>query len=161
SSTPIRSRCSTIASAASRRAWRCCTTILCTSSRSSFGRRRPMAKLVIFGAGDIARLAHYYFERDSEHEVVGFVVDRDYRTAESLFDKPVVATDELVARFPPAAHAAFVALSYAAMNRRRAAKYAELKGLGYRLVSYVSSRCSFLSDQAVGDNCFILEDNTI
>ncbi|MDQ3674526.1 MAG: transferase, partial [Gemmatimonadota bacterium] len=27
-----------------------------------------MAKLVIFGTGDIARLAHYYFTRDSEHD---------------------------------------------------------------------------------------------
>jgi acyl-[acyl carrier protein]--UDP-N-acetylglucosamine O-acyltransferase len=34
-----------------------------------------MARLVIFGAGDIARLAHAYFTRDSEHEVVAFTVD--------------------------------------------------------------------------------------
>ena len=30
-----------------------------------------MAKLVIFGAGDIARLAHHYFTHDSPHEVAG------------------------------------------------------------------------------------------
>src|SRR6185436_3887870 len=30
-----------------------------------------------------------------------------------------------------------------------------------RLVSYVSSRCSYLSQTPPGDNCFILEDNTI
>ena len=36
-----------------------------------------------------------------------------------------------------------------------------MKTRGYSLVSYVSSRCSFLSDEPVGDNCFILEDNTI
>ena len=32
---------------------------------------------------------------------------------------------------------------------------------GYRLVSYVSSRCSYLSQTPPGDNCFILEDNTV
>jgi sugar O-acyltransferase (sialic acid O-acetyltransferase NeuD family) len=55
----------------------------------------------------------------------------------------------------------FVALSYAKMNQLRAAKYAEAKALGYELVSYVSSRCSFLTQHGAGDNCFILEDNTV
>ena len=55
----------------------------------------------------------------------------------------------------------FVALSYAKMNRVRAAKYHQMKALGYELVSYVSSRCSFLSQHPHGDNCFILEDNTV
>jgi UDP-3-O-[3-hydroxymyristoyl] glucosamine N-acyltransferase len=36
-----------------------------------------------------------------------------------------------------------------------------MKAAGYRLVSYVSSRCTYLSETPPGDNCFILEDNTI
>jgi UDP-3-O-[3-hydroxymyristoyl] glucosamine N-acyltransferase len=28
-------------------------------------------------------------------------------------------------------------------------------------VSYVSSRCTFLTEEPIGDNCFILEDNTV
>jgi sugar O-acyltransferase (sialic acid O-acetyltransferase NeuD family) len=55
----------------------------------------------------------------------------------------------------------FIAVSYAQMNRVRAAKYHQAKELGYALPSYVSSRCSYLTDQPVGDNCFILEDNTV
>jgi sugar O-acyltransferase (sialic acid O-acetyltransferase NeuD family) len=47
------------------------------------------------------------------------------------------------------------------MNRVRAEKYAQMKGLGYELVSYVSSRCTYLSQHRPGDNCFILEDNTV
>jgi UDP-3-O-[3-hydroxymyristoyl] glucosamine N-acyltransferase len=47
------------------------------------------------------------------------------------------------------------------MNKIRAEKYNQAKRLGYELVSYVSSRCSFLTDYPVGENCFILEDNTI
>ena len=120
-----------------------------------------MAKLVLFGAGDIARLAHFYFETDSDHEVVAFVVDPEHRQGDSFLDLPLIAIDELTHRFPPDAYDAFVAISYRDMNRVRAAKYAQLKQLGYRLVSYVSSRCSFLSRQPPGDNCFILEDNTI
>jgi sugar O-acyltransferase (sialic acid O-acetyltransferase NeuD family) len=120
-----------------------------------------MAKLVIFGAGDIARLAHYYFTRDSEHEVAAFAVDQKYLAGKSFLDLPLVPFEEVVALYPPQDYKMFVALSYTRMNKARAEKYQEAKSRGYELVSYVSSRCSFLTDHPVGDNCFILEDNTI
>lgn len=120
-----------------------------------------MARLVLFGAGDIARLAHFYFSRDSEHEVVAFTVDPAYRTGETFLDLPLVGSDEVQRRYPPSTHAAFVALSYTKMNAIRAEKYHWMKAAGYSLVSYVSSRCSYLSQHPPGDNCFILEDNTV
>jgi sugar O-acyltransferase (sialic acid O-acetyltransferase NeuD family) len=120
-----------------------------------------MARLVIFGAGDIARLAHYYFTRDSEHEVVAFTVDQKYIEEDSFLKLPLVAFEDVAKRYPPQHYKMFVAMSYAKMNRLRAEKYYQAKGLGYDLVSYVSSRCSLLTDYPVGDNCFILEDNTI
>jgi sugar O-acyltransferase (sialic acid O-acetyltransferase NeuD family) len=120
-----------------------------------------MARLVIFGAGDIARLAHYYFAIDSSHEVAGFVVDAAFRTADTFLGLPLSDAEEAVARYPPGEYSMFVALSYAKMNRLREAKYAAMKAAGYRLESYVSSRCSYLAQTPPGDNCFILEDNTV
>lgn len=120
-----------------------------------------MAKLIIFGAGDIARLAHYYFSRDSEHHVIAFTVDRKYRQGETFLDLPLVPFEEVSNSYPPNEFKMFVALSYARMNKLREEKYHAAKEKGYDLVSYVSSRCSFLTDHPVGDNCFILEDNTI
>ena len=120
-----------------------------------------MAKLVIFGAGDIARLAHYYFSTDSEHEVVAFTVDAAYRQADSFLDLPLVDFEQVNERIPPAEYKVFVALSYARINRAREAKYSAAKALGYELVSYVSSRCTYLAPEPPGDNCFILEDNTV
>jgi sugar O-acyltransferase (sialic acid O-acetyltransferase NeuD family) len=120
-----------------------------------------MARLVIFGAGDIGRLAHYYFTRDSEHQIAAFTVDQKYLKEESFLGLPMVAFEEVAKLYSPQDYKMFVAFSYARMNRTRAAKYYQAKELGYELVSYVSSRCSFLTDHPVGDNCFILEDNTI
>jgi sugar O-acyltransferase (sialic acid O-acetyltransferase NeuD family) len=120
-----------------------------------------MARLVIFGAGDIARLAHYYFTRDSEHQVLAFTVDQRYVKGKSFLELPMVAFEDIGKIYPPRDYKMFVALSYAKMNKLRAEKYNQAKDCGYKLVSYVSSRCSFLTDYPVGDNCFILEDNTI
>jgi len=120
-----------------------------------------MAKLVIFGAGVIARMAHYYFTRDTEHEVVAFTVDEKYRSSDRFLDLPLVPLEGIEKRYAPAEYKMFVGLGYARMNKAREEKYHQMKAIGYELVSYVSSRCSFLTDHPVGDNCFILEDNTI
>jgi sugar O-acyltransferase (sialic acid O-acetyltransferase NeuD family) len=120
-----------------------------------------MARLVIFGAGDIARLAHHYFTTDSEHEVVAFTADRTYCHDDNFLDLPLIPFEDVAPRYSPAEHKMFVALSYAKMNHFRESKYFEAKNAGYELVSYVSSRCTFLTTHSPGDNCFILEDNTI
>ena len=120
-----------------------------------------MANIVIFGAGDIARLAHFYFSTDSDHTVVAFTVDAAYRNSDTFQGLPLVPFDQVALIYPPSAYKMFVAMSYAKMNQVRAAKYTEARALGYGLVSYVSSRCSFLTQYPHGDNCFILEDNTV
>jgi sugar O-acyltransferase (sialic acid O-acetyltransferase NeuD family) len=120
-----------------------------------------MADLVIFGLGDIARLAHFYFTTDSPHRVVAFTVDAAYQNVERFQDLPVVAFDRVTDVYPPSRHQMFIALSYARMNQLRAAKYSEARGLGYTLASYVSSRCTCLTQHPIGDNCFVLEDNTV
>ncbi len=120
-----------------------------------------MSRVVIFGAGDIARLAHHYLSSDSDQQVVAFTVDREFRREEAFQGLPLVDFEGVAAAYPPSEYRMFVALSYAKMNRVRAEKYQRAKELGYELVSYVSSRCSYLSDEPPGDNCFILEDNTV
>ena len=109
----------------------------------------------------IARLAHHYFTRDSNHEIVAFAVDGEYRQADQFLGLPLVDVADVPRVYPPDRFDMFVALSYTRMNQVRAAKYEQVRELGYRLVSYVSSRCTFLTDQPIGDNCFILEDNTV
>lgn len=118
-------------------------------------------KLVIFGTGDIAELADFYFRTDSDLEVCAFTVDAAYMEGPTFCGKPVVALEEIARSFPPDRHAAFVALSYARLNAVRKEKYLDLKALGYRCASYVSSKATVLNEGRIGENCFVLEDNTI
>ena len=120
-----------------------------------------MANIVIFGAGEIAEIAYFYFKNDSEHTVVAFCVNRDFLKTDRLCDLPVVAFEDLEQHYPPNDHQMFVALSYAKINAVRAEKCQEAKDKGYTLVSYVSSRATTFPGLEVGENCFILEDNTI
>lgn len=118
-------------------------------------------KLVIFGCGDIAELAHFYFSRDSDYEVAAFTVDAAFLSASEFCGLPVVAFERVSAVYPPEQHDLFVALSYSKLNAVRKEKYLSAKALGYQLASYISSSATVLNEVRTGDNCFILEDNTI
>ncbi|MGR9173356.1 acetyltransferase [Rhizobium sp. KDH_Rht_773_N] len=120
-----------------------------------------MKKIVIFGAGDIAQLAHYYFSTDSAYEVVAFTVDKAFLNEDSFCGLPVVSFEEVTNRYPPTEYSMFVALSYAKLNQIRKQKFEAAIAAGYELCSYVSSKATTLNGAALGRNCFILEDNTI
>ncbi len=121
-----------------------------------------MADVVIFGTRDFASLAHFYLRHDSPHKVVGFTVHREYLPEPAEFEGlPVIAFEELEGRFPPNRVSAFAPLSHRRMNRLREEIYNGLNGRGYSLISYISSRATCFSGTPIGDNCFVLEDNTI
>jgi len=117
-------------------------------------------KLVIFGAGDIAQVAHYYFSTDSDYDVVAFTVDAAYITESELCGLPIVAFEDVAKNYPSDFYDFFVALSYSKLNALRKEKFLAAKARGYKLASYVSSRATMLNGK-IGENCFILEDNTV
>jgi sugar O-acyltransferase (sialic acid O-acetyltransferase NeuD family) len=119
-----------------------------------------MSKVVIFGTGSFAEIAQFLLTRDGEHEVVAFTVHESHLVQRDLVGLPVVPFEEVERRFPPGGFKMLVAVGYKDVNRLRATIYAEAKSKGYELISYVSSKCTFWGE-AMGDNCFIFEDNTI
>lgn len=119
------------------------------------------AKLVIFGTGDMAELAHQYFSTDSEYEVVAFTVDKAFLSVSDFCGLPVIAFEDIAEIYAPQTHSMFIALGYSQLNEARKQKYFAAKLKGYPLASYISSKATVLNRGAIGDNAFILEDNTI
>jgi sugar O-acyltransferase (sialic acid O-acetyltransferase NeuD family) len=121
-----------------------------------------MARVIIFGLLDNASLAHFYLSHDSTHQVVAFTVSGAYLPPEPTFEgKPVVPFEELEQHYPAAEFSLFAPMSPRQMNRLRAEIYRQGKERGYRFLSYVSSRATVFPGTPIGENCFILEDNTI
>ncbi|AZE21919.1 Putative transferase [Pseudomonas chlororaphis subsp. aureofaciens] len=118
-------------------------------------------RLVIFGSGDIAQLAYFYFSTDSAYEIVAFTVDGSYIEAPTFCGLPVVAFENIVDHYATNSHDMFIALSYSKLNAVRKEKYLAAKNLGYTLANYISSHATVLNEGQIGDNCFILENNTI
>jgi sugar O-acyltransferase (sialic acid O-acetyltransferase NeuD family) len=117
--------------------------------------------LVIFGTRQIAEVLGWYFTHDSDYQVVAYTADAEYVAESSFQGSPVVAFEEVSRAFPPGEHTMFIALSYAKMNRIRAAKYAAAKAAGYGLASHVSPRASAWKGLPLGDNSFVMEHNVV
>lgn len=117
--------------------------------------------VVIFGVKDFAELAHYYLTHDSDFNVVAFTVHQAYMPEETFFcGLPVVPFEELESYYPPSSVAFFAPMAPTKMNQLRENVYAEGKQRGYTFISYISSRCTNFAT-TIGENCFVLEDNTI
>jgi sugar O-acyltransferase (sialic acid O-acetyltransferase NeuD family) len=116
---------------------------------------------VLFGLNDFAELAHYYLTNDSPHEVVAFTVNAQYIGDTKTFKGlPVVPFEEVDKLYPPQDYAMFAPMAPNKMNRVRQSVYEQIKAKGYELISYISTKATVLTTH-IGDNCFILEDNTI
>src|SRR3546814_1356454 len=73
--------------------------------------RMASNKLVIFGSAEIASLARFYFEHDSDWQVIAYTVDDSYVDADSFDGLPLLAFSEVQKRFPPDQASMHVALS--------------------------------------------------
>ena len=84
-------------------------------------------ELVIFGSAEIAKLCRYYFDHDSNYNVVAFTVDDPYADVETIDGLPLVPFSEIIDRFPPDRYSMHVGLSYQRMNQLREEKYLQAK----------------------------------
>lgn len=118
-------------------------------------------KLVIIGSGETANLAFEYFTYDSEFEVCAFAVNQEYRKDNFFLGLPLVDTENIENLYPNSDFYAFVAIANAELNYARTRVYHQIKQKGYKLASYISSKAFVWRNVEIGENCFVLEDNTL
>lgn len=116
-----------------------------------------MDKLILFGAGKIARVLHSYMQADDRYLVQAFTVDADFLTQDSIDGLPVIPFSEITTRFPPGEHKILVAIGYREMNRIRAAKCLQVKEKGYQLASYMAPDVTLFDNVSVGENSIVLD----
>jgi sugar O-acyltransferase (sialic acid O-acetyltransferase NeuD family) len=117
--------------------------------------------LVIFGTGQLAEVAAWYFQHDLGRTIACHAVDAEHISDSTFGDVPVVPFAEISDHFPPSTHDVFVAVGYRKVNGLRQQKCEAARALGYCLPSYVSTRATVLGSPSIGWNAFILENNVI
>jgi sugar O-acyltransferase (sialic acid O-acetyltransferase NeuD family) len=117
-------------------------------------------KLLIFGNGEIAELAYFYFSKFTNIKIEAFIVDKIFIKENLFCKKPVVPFEKINERFNINEYSFFVALGYQNINEIRKKKYLEIKKLGYNFETFISPNAIILS-KSIGNNCFIFENNVI
>lgn len=120
-----------------------------------------MKKLIIVGTSSNSRLARFYFEQDTDYKVVAYAVESSFIKEREFDNLPVIDILKLEYLYPKEKFDVFVAVGYKNMNGVRQKLYNLIKGMGYFMPNYISPKCSFLTNNKIGDNNFILEDNTV
>ena len=119
------------------------------------------SNVIIFGTGGGSELARRILSEDSEHTVVGCVVDDEYLPDSVLDGLDVVGLSDVAANYPPSEVKAFVPLGFGGMNDFRREKYLAMKALSYPFVTYVHSSNMLPPGTVIGENCMILQHQCI
>ena len=119
-----------------------------------------MKKVIVFGTNQFAELANYYLRNHEDYEVVAFTVHKQYKMIDFIFDKPLIEFDTIENIYDPSEYYLFAPMSGKGLNKIRENVYNQGKEKGYKFISYVSKDATVLTNN-IGENCFILEDNTI
>jgi sugar O-acyltransferase (sialic acid O-acetyltransferase NeuD family) len=117
--------------------------------------------VVIFGAGDLARLCAVYLRDDSPYKVAAFTVHQSRMSVPKLLDWDVVPFESIEQTHPAGDFAMLVAVGYRRVNRARAELYSQVKGQGYELIQYVSSKAAVWNGVKIEENTLILENAVV
>ena len=116
--------------------------------------------IIIFGTKQIAQLAKYYIENDSCYNVVAFTAHERFIEDSEFEGLPVIPFESLTNTHPPSEYQLFAPMAGVMMNQTRKSVFKQGKEMGYTFISYISSHATNLC-KSIGENCFILEDNTL
>ena len=119
-----------------------------------------MEKIIIFGDKDLAQLAFFYINNEKKYEIECFTVHQKFLTKKEFCGKPVIPFENLESVCPPESYKMFAPITGVKMNDLRTKIYTEGKQKGYEFISYISPKCTNYASK-IGENCFILEDNTL
>jgi sugar O-acyltransferase (sialic acid O-acetyltransferase NeuD family) len=120
-----------------------------------------MKKVIIFGTEQLSQLANYYLtETTNQYEVIAFTCHQEFKKTETIFNKPLIDFETIQQKYPPNEYYLFAPMTGKGLNKLRENIYNEGKEKGYNFITYISKYATVLTND-IGENCFILEDNTI
>jgi len=75
-------------------------------------------KLIIFGIGELAELANFYFSNDSDYQVCAFTLDRNYIDSDTYLNLPLIPFDEIIEKYSPNEYEMFIAIGYSKLKKK-------------------------------------------
>lgn len=112
-------------------------------------------ELWIFGAGDLAKLAKFFFEKELDKPVSGFIVDEEHLAGVPRDLGKVVAWQEYLELVPKGRSLVFPAIGYRSM-RAREAIFDRIEKSEQKICNLVCQSAKVASDVELGVGVFVM-----
>lgn len=116
--------------------------------------------LIIVGTSTTARSIYTYVVDYDLFNLLGFVVDKEYKTCDTYCDMPVYTFDALPYGFNKEEDFLFIAMEWDRLNATRRKLYERLKIEGYKLANIISPH-AIIHGTIAGDNCWVCDNVVI
>lgn len=112
--------------------------------------------LLIVGTSVTAQSIRCYVKDYELFNLLGFVVDKEYKKSDTYLDEPVYTFDSLPKEFDKSKDRLFVAMEWDKLNSTRRKLYTRLKSEGYKFANIISPH-AIIHGEIMGDNCWICD----
>ena len=113
-----------------------------------------MKKLMIVGTGITAIRVYDFIKQYNLYEIVGFVVDKEYKIVDTFCELKVYSFEELEKKYKKDEIELFIAIYWNNLNKDRKEMFYKVKERGYKLANLVSPN-SIIRGRILGENCWI------
>jgi sugar O-acyltransferase (sialic acid O-acetyltransferase NeuD family) len=119
-----------------------------------------MKPVLIFGNGQVADTLRDYAQRCGVR-VAGYIVDAEFLTGGLPHLRPCDSFETVMQNYAPADHMFLMGMSYQGLNKPRAAKFKQMRALGYSPMSLLVDPGRIASGVVVGRGTVIQDGNVI
>jgi len=121
---------------------------------------RMKPQLLIVGTSVTAKSIFSYVKDYHLFNLLGFVVDSEFKNNDTYCDKPVYTFDSIPATFDKKNDFLFVAIEWDRLNATRRLLFERLKKEGFRLANIISPH-AIIHGELRGENCWICDNVVI
>lgn len=113
-----------------------------------------MEKLIIVGLGINAKNAYEFIKRHNLYEVIGFAVNREYKTIDSFYNLPVYSLETIKQDLNNINFKIFISVFWNHLNADRKKIYEFCKKEELEFANLISPK-AILNGEIIGENCWI------
>lgn len=119
-----------------------------------------MKKILIVGASSTSKSVYKFILDHNLFDVLGFVVDKEYKISDEYCGIPLFDFDSLPKSFNKEEDYIFVAIQWNRLNADRRDVYERLKSNGFKFANIISPN-AVIHGNVLGDNCWICDNVVI
>lgn len=110
--------------------------------------------VIIYGINRQAQQLCHYLQSEQEVQLLGFMIDKEYKSCDTLLGRPVYESNLAFKKFSPSQTQILLSFGYVNMVRNRESFFWQCKERGYTLFTYISRDARVYTDQ-IGEGTIV------